>query len=294
TQNAFTSSQERTKLDLIDDLSLLVKLLIAFFERVEPDAWFKRRRPERTGDWTLHETVAHLVSAAEFYCSALQHTLRNEPVLTSAFQQRQDLPAYNQQAILQRKDLQPSQLLTALEEALSHTCALARQITPEQLQWQVAVPVFNRQPTILEVLEAQATHPGMVHAAQIAAPAHLPPLWHEFDEGLLNRMLTRFFHLMALVYWPERGGKISATLQFVVAGPAGGTWHVDISPTGCQADEGASAERRITTIRAASADALCQIFTQEMGLGHALLTRKMTVKGNLILASRLLFLFSPT
>jgi len=285
--------QENTKREIMADLQILEGMLLSFLQRIEPAAWQRRMRPHQA-EWTLHETVAHLVAAAEFYISALRHTLRHEILVAPTFQQRQNLPAYNQQEIMLRQHLQPSQLITALQEALSQTHELAKQLTPEQISWPVQIPVFNRLPTILEVLETQITHPGLVHAAQIASPACMNPLWQEFEVDFMHRMLTRFFHLMALIYWPERGGRVDTTLQFVVDGAAGGEWYVSISPAGCQSGEGRVSDLRMTTIRAVNVDALCQIITRKMSIGQALLRKKIDVRGNLFLAGRLLFLFSPT
>ena len=292
-QHTALISQENTKRELMADLQILEGMLPAFLRCIEPAAWQRRMRPHPV-EWTLHETVAHLVAAAEFYVSALRHTLHHKILITPAFQQRQNLPAYNQQEIMLRQHLKPLQLITALQEALSQTRALAEQLTLEQLSWPVQIPVFNRPPTILEVLEAQLTHPGLVHAAQIASPARMDPLWQQFEVDFMHRMLTRFFHLMTLTYWPERGRRVFTTLQFVVDGAAGGEWYLGISPSGCQSGEGRSSDSRMTTIQAVNADALCQVITRKRSIGQALLRKKMSVRGNLFLASRLLFLFSPT
>ena len=293
-QNLSASTQENMKLEIIADLHTLEEMLTSFLHRVGPNAWYQRKRRNQTDEWTLYETVAHLVAAADFYLSALQHTLRHEILVIPGFQQRRDLPKYNQQEIMFRQHLQPSQLITALQEALCNTIVLAQQLTPAQLLWQVQLPVFNRPLTILELLETQTTHPGLVHAAQIAFPAGVEPLWSEFEADFMHRMLTRFFHLMTLTYWPERGGRLCAILQFVVAGPAGGDWYISISPTGCYASEGRSSGSRVTIIRATNADALCQLFTGKMSISQALFRKKLSVRGNLFLASRLLFLFAPT
>jgi hypothetical protein len=293
-QNLSVSDQEAMKRDIIADLHVLEEKLISFLQSVEPQAWSRKMRPYRRGEWTLAETMAHLVTVAEFYVSAIQHTVRQEIVQTPGFTRRQDLPGYNQQAIRLRQHLQPAQLITALQGALLRTCELAEQITPEQLLWPVQMPVFNRYPTLLEVLETQATHPGMVHGAQLTVPARVDPIWRSFEGDVMHRMLTRFFHLMTLIYWPERGGGKRATLQFVVEGAGGGEWYIRFSPTECQTGEGRSSDPRITTIQAVSADALCCVFMRKISVSQALVSRKIALKGDILLASRLLFLFSPT
>lgn len=292
-KNLATYSQEGEQTALIADLLMLTRLLPTFFEDIEPGVWQQRGKHVRASEWTLHQTVAHLAAAAEFYRSALRLALAHETLVTPDFQQRRDLPAVNQQEIQKRQRLQPPELIGTLKQALVDTVEIAQQLTPEQCSWPVKVPVFNRPLTLFELLEMQVTHPAMVHAAQIARPAGKAPLWREYEALVLHRMLTRFFRLMSLVYWPERGGNLRATVQFLVAGTAGGEWYIDISPEDCQSYEGRASKPRLT-LWAANADTLCSLFTNQIRLGQALLHRKLSVRGDLLLALRLASLFSPT
>lgn len=286
-----TSPQEEGHGILLEDLAGLNELLITFLYELDPAAW---HHPAPARSWTLHQTVAHLVSAAEWYLSALDHTLQHQPFKTPDFQVRPDLPDYNQQEILLRQHYSPEELLVALHKALTSTIALARCMTPEQYSWPVAIPVFNRTLTLGELLETQATHPGLVHGAQIALPYDQEPLWSRYPPAFLHRMLERFFRLMSLTYWPERGKGLQATLQFKIGGAAGGQWYVQVSPTGAQAGTGKARRARLI-LWTASADVFLRIATDSITLRQALLTGKLFAYGQLLpLAPRILSLFSPT
>ncbi|HEY1349048.1 MAG TPA: SCP2 sterol-binding domain-containing protein [Ktedonobacteraceae bacterium] len=292
-KNLAIDPREGAHAAVISDLLLLARLLSTFLEDVTPDAWQQRGKRVPASEWTLHQIVAHLAAAAGFYHSVLQLALVHETPVTPGFQQRRDLPAVNQREIQKRQQMQPAELLAALNHALLNTAEIAQQLTAEQLCWPVTVPVFNRPLTIAELLDMQVVHPGIVHAAQLARPVSREPLWQEYEDAVLHRMLTRFFRLMSLIYWPERGGDLRGALQFVVAGPAGGEWYLSVSPEHCWSDEGREANPRMT-LRATNADALCQAFTGQLKPVRALLLRKLSIKGDVRLALKLDSLFSPT
>jgi len=286
-----TSPLEEEHRILLEDLAELNELLITFLRELDPAAW---HQPAPAGTWTLPQTVAHLISAAEWYNSALDHTLQQQPFKTPGFQVRQDLPAYNQQQILLREHSSPEELVVALHNALASTTVLAHHMTPEQYAWPVVIPVFNRVLTLGELLETQATHPGLVHGAQIALPYGQEPLWSRYSTAFLQRMMERLFHLMSLTYWPERGKGLQATLQFKIGGAAGGHWYVQVSPTGAQTGSGKGTSVRLT-VWAASADVFLRFATDSLTLRRALLTGKLFAYGQLLpLAPHILSLFSPT
>lgn len=285
--------QEGAHAAVIADLSMLAELFSALLENAEPDVWQQRGQGVPASEWTLHQTVSHLAAAAEYYHSVLRCALARETLVTPGFERRQDLPAVNRREIEQRQHLSAEDLIAGLTQALLRTAELAQQMTPEQCAWSTTVPVFNRSLTLFELLEMQLAHPGMVHAAQVARPLGRAPLWREYDDAVLHRMLTRFFRLMSLIYWPERGGNLRTVLRFRVAGLAGGVWHLTVAPEHCWSEEGLGPGPRVT-LWAASADALCQVFTSQITPIRALLTRKLFVLGDVRLAFKIDSLFSPT
>jgi hypothetical protein len=82
-------------------------------------------------------------------------------------------------------------------------------------------------------------------------------------------------------------------LQFLVSGASGGAWSLHISPYGSQACEGRSPHPHMT-LWTESGDTLCQLFTGQINISHALWQRKLFIRGDLLLAARLPMLFSPT
>jgi hypothetical protein len=291
-KNLAVCPQEGERAAVIADLQMLAELFSMFLENAEPHVWQQRGQGVPASEWTLHQTVSHLAAAAEFYHSIVRCALARETLVTPGFQRRQDLPAVNQREIQQRQHLPAADLIFSLTQSLMRTAELAQQMTPEQFSWSVTVPVFNRPLTLFELLEMQVVHPGMVHAAQIVHPLGRAPLWQEYEEAVLYRMLTRFFRLMSLIYWPERGGNLRTVLRFLVAGPAGGAWHLTVAPEHCWSEEGRGPKPRVT-LWAASADALCQVFTGQITPVRALLSRKLFVLGDFRLAFKIDALFSP-
>lgn len=271
---------------------MLAHMLPAYLTDCEPELWHRRARSTSKHEWTLHQTVAHLTAAAEFYRSTLHVAVHEQLPVPPGFQRR-DLPAINQRDIQSRQHLSSTELIAAFQKALLDTVETAQQLTSEQFSWSVAVPAFNRPITLFELLEAQVMHPGMVHAAQVAYASNTSPLWHQYEDAVLHRMLTRFFRLMALVYWPERGGSLCATLRFIVVGPPGGEWCVRVSPQRCEAWEGET-EKAQLTLWFANADTLCLLLTNRLRISRALLCGKLFGWGNLLFTTRLSSLFSPT
>ncbi|GCE07691.1 hypothetical protein KDAU_50200 [Dictyobacter aurantiacus] len=274
------------------DLFSLADQLLPFLQSCHPQAWEQRGKHVRKSEWTLRQTVAHLVSACEYYLLTLQCALQHETLTIQGFSQRKDLAPLNAQEILRRQHLQPAELIAALHQALVNTATLAQQATEDQLCCSVVVPVFNRSVSVIELLEMQLVHPGIVHASQVAVPANKEPLWKCYEQDYMHRMLDRFFRLMTLIYWPERGGAIHTTIQFLVAGPAGGQWYLSITPSGCDFSAGKVPGPQVT-LWAANADTLCQFFTGQLALPQAILGRKLLLWGNLIFARKMSNLFSP-
>lgn len=277
---------------LADDMLMLAQVLPAFLTESKSEQWHQRESSTSKHEWTLHQTVAHLTAAAEFYRSTLYFAMHQQTPVPPSFQRR-DLPIINQRDILSRQHHSSAELIATFQKALLDTVEMARQLTSEQLSWSVAVPTFNRPITLFELLEAQVMHPGMVHAAQIAYPSNTSPLWQRYEDAVLHRMLTRFFRLMALVYWPERGKSLCATFRFIVAGSSGGQWCVHVSPQQCEAWEG-KIDKAQLTLWFANADTLCLLLTNHLRISRSLLRGKLFGWGNLLIATQLSSLFSPT
>lgn len=277
---------------VVADLVSLEQILQTFFRQaLTRDE--KKYHAHRQGEWSFHQTLAHVTSAAEIYALALQSTLSGKPFSYPGLSKRTDLARLNQSEIAARQHLSPLTLAENLSKALLQTAELAHSVTSEQSQLPVTIPFFNRPLTVAEAFAAQLSHSGLLHAAQLASPIGARPLWTSYTPDFLHRQLTRFFQLMTLVYWPERGGKLQATLQFIVQGDAGGRWCVTIGPSGGSSYEG-DAGKADVTLWSCDAHTLCLFFTSQVPALQLIVTGKMFLWGNIFLATKMSSLFSPT
>jgi hypothetical protein len=147
--------------------------------------------------------------------------------------------------------------------------------------------------SVAELIGNQLAHPVLVHGAQLANGIGIEPLWRHFSADLMQRQLTRFFHVMSHSYWPERGGKLAAVINFNIRGSGGGPWHIRLDSDGGSMGEG-QLERPNLTLHFANPDAFCSLFTVQLSPMRGLLTRKVFAWGNIPLAFKLSRLFAPT
>lgn len=280
-----------TSYTLAADFLELREIYAGTLERIEPADW-SRRSERRPNAWTLQQTLAHVAAVAETYNAAIMAGLEGRPVKIPGLETRHDLRSANQQALEARSALSPEELSEAFLGALEAAARLVAPLGAEHLGRIVPVPHFDGAPTVAELFGCSLAHAGIIHGAQLVA-SRARPIWIFFQPGLMRRQLTRFFHNLALSYWPERGGDLHATIAFNVAGQGGGSWYVRVRPEGGQGRIGVARTRDVT-FDFASADLLCRIVTFQTPPWRALLTRRLRVHGNLRLARRLPQLFTPT
>jgi len=82
---------------------------------------------------------------------------------------------------------------------------------------------------------------------------------------------------------------VDAVYQFDLSGDGGGTWHVIVVDGGMEVGEGAHASPS-STITAKAADYV-KIANNEMNGLRAVMTRKMKIGGNLVLARKMQAMF---
>jgi hypothetical protein len=274
---------------LTDDLQTVHTLFADLLPQLSAHDW-QRHTEKNGGGWTLQETVAHLDAAATGYQVALEAALAGETADFHGATRREELPTWNAQQIAQRLAWPIPTLCASFLGMLQTAVATSQQIAPTDLQKTAATPFYNRPLILAELLGSQAAHPGLVHAAQVANGAKVPPLWQHYDAAMHQRQLTRMFHLMALSYWPQRGGNLRATLNFSV--PRRASWHLCLSPEGCAVAEG-KGKRPLLSLWFRSLDALCQSLTQQVNPIQATLRGHVLALGDLRLVFRLGNLFTP-
>ena len=275
---------------LAADIGIVHDLFAHFFATLSPADW---QRPTETNGWSLHETIAHLDAAAWAYQQTIEAILNKKPFdfATIGIHRRQDLPAWNAAQIALRQQRPLPDLCASFLGILQTAATSAASCQPNDLQQTYPFPAYNRDITLAELYGGQATHPGLVHAAQVAHGANVPPLWRQYDLAALRRQLTRLLHLAALSYWPEQG-KLQTTVNFVV--PRQASWHFHLSLHGCEVAEG-TGKRPSLTIWFRNLDVLCRILTLQIRPVRAALTGQAFVWGcKPLLAFQLEHLFNPT
>jgi hypothetical protein len=281
-----------TSYALAADLLALREIYAGYLERVAPEAW-ARRTERRALGWTLLETLAHLGAVAQVFNRSVAAAAAGQPVLVPGLARRSDLRSANRAAIDAQLGSGHGALAEAFLDALAEAARLAGGLDPAALATLVDTPYYSGRSTIGEILGASLAHAGIVHGAQVAVGAQAQPIWSFFPPALMRRQITRLVHAMGLAYWPERGGKLHAALAFSVAGQGGGSWFVRVDPAG---GEGRLGRVRTADVRLsfATADLFCRSITGQVRLLPNLLLRRIRVGGDLRLAARIPYLFSPT
>lgn len=276
---------------LAHDFSQLKRILEDFFVPIQWDDW-QRRTGNQSGDWTLKQTLAHVVVSSEWFYQMMDDTLNGEPVEIPGLQSREDLPAFNAVNIAQNQFTLPEVLIETLMDTLEQVAARVSSLTPEQCRLPVACPMYNRPAKLIEVVSWHLSHIGMVHGAQLAKGARVKPLWAHYSPAMMQRQLTRMISQMSYSYWTERGGNLQAAVNFIARGC--GEWHIHMNPTGGDYGEGRAREGMTTTFWARSADVLSHLLTLQLNPYVAVLTGRAWVWGNWSLALRIPYLFTPT
>lgn len=277
---------------LAADLLELRTVYAYFLDGLRAEDW-QRRTGSRAKDWTVGETLAHLDAALACYRSAVEAVLAGRPAEVPGASRREDLSRWNQAAITARSGLRPTELCAQLLKGMDDLARVAGAMSVEE-SWRTAMlPFFNTPMRACDMIGSQLVHSGIVHAAQIVHGTRSAPLWRTLRPTTLQRLLTHFFRVSGSIYWPERGGNLRATIAFVIGGPHGGAWHVEIGPAGGIGLTG-PVERADLTFWLRNPDSACRIFTFDLDLPRALLGRHLRLNGDLGLAARFPVLFTPT
>jgi hypothetical protein len=153
------------------------------------------------------------------------------------------------------------------------------------------MPIYNRPIQIVEALAIIVMHAGLVHTAQVAEPAGVPPLWTKLPTDVRHRQIGRVMRAFSILYRHDIGDPLRASLHFRVDGPGGGDWHVEVAPEATASGEGAPDAPRLR-LRFRSTDEFCRMPTVRLNLPLALLTGRLRVRGDLRLLRRMNQLFS--
>lgn len=275
----------------LSDLKNFHTVSSQFWKNIPDDAW-DTKTGTRDKDWTIHETLAHVLSIAQLFNKATDSALRGETLVVKGFEKREDLGAWNDEQIGRLSQLAPNGLIVQLLQELRITHERASQLTADTAENTVFMPNFNRPARAIDTIHWQLSHAGIVHGAQVTTPLNMPPLWSQFEDDLLHRMVGYFLNQWSYVYWAELGSDTAQVINFHIAGDAGGEWHLVASPDGSTSAEG-KVDGAEFNLFFANPNTFLGIFTGYMNM------REMMVGGNMRIASdvrdtlAILSLFSP-
>ncbi|HLO30210.1 MAG TPA: SCP2 sterol-binding domain-containing protein [Anaerolineales bacterium] len=275
---------------LSGDLTEVHRIYSRFFATLDESNWDKPVKGSPK-EWTLHETIAHLVALNGAGLESVKHTLRGEPYIFIGLEDRYKLNAYNRKGIDNLLDIPMKELCARFLDIHNEAARIAHDLRPDQAELTSFMSIYNRPVSIVEGLSILSFHAGVIHAAQVAEPAGLPPLWEQLSPGFRQRTIERVMRVFSLLYRRDIGGSLRATLVFRVDGPGGGEWYVKLSPDAPTSGEGV-VEHPNLTIHLRETAVFCQMLTGRFDLPAGLISGRMKLRGDLRLFLRMDTLFS--
>jgi hypothetical protein len=275
---------------LADDLLEVCRIYARFFAALDETSWDKPVKGSPKA-WDLHETIAHLVALNGAGLESIKHTLRGEPYTFSGLENRYKFNAYNRKGIDVHLEIPLKELCAELLDIHDEAARIARDLRPDQAQVTAQLPIYNRPVSIAEALSILIFHAGLVHTAQVAEPAGVPPLWRQHSPEFRHRVIGRTMRAFSLLYRRDIGGSLRDTLAFRIDGPDGGEWYVKVSPDAPTSGEGV-VEHPGLVIHLRETAVFCRMLTGRLNLPIALISGAMKLHGNLRLFLRMKSLFS--
>jgi len=275
---------------LADDLGEVRGIYAEFFAKLGGVDWNKPVKGS-SKEWNLHEIIAHSVALNGAGLESIKHTLRGEPYIFVGLDDRYKFNAYKRQGIDDHLDIPRQELCADLLDILDDAARIACNLQPGQGELTAQLPIYNRPVSIVEVLNNIVFHVGLVHTAQLAEPVGLPPLWMQHSPEFRHRVIGRTMLPFSILYRPDIGGSLRATLVFRIGGPDGGEWYVNVSPDSPTWGEGV-VQHPTLVIQMRETSVFCRMLTGRMKLPLALIRGDMKLRGNLRLFLRMDTLFS--
>ena len=275
---------------LAEDLVEVHRIYSRFFAALDGSDWDKPVKGSPK-EWDLHEIVAHLVALNGAGLESIKQTLRGVPYTFVGLEDRYKFNAWNRKGIDEHLDIPMKHLCAQALNILDEAALIARDLSPDQAQITAQMPVYNRPVSIAEALSIIIFHVGLAHAAQVAEPAGVPPLWTQHSPEFRHHMIGRVMRAFSLLYRLDIGGSMRDTIVFRIDGPDGGEWYVRLSPDAPTSGEGV-VERPGLVIRLRETAVFCQMLTGRFNLLIGLIGGAMKLRGDLRLFLRMGDLFS--
>lgn|GEM_PF-6547163 len=156
------------------DCAELHNIYDTFFNRVDASMW-TQSTGENPDDWTLHQTLAHVVSVAESLNQVIEAVQQDQQPNFKGITRPSDLVGWNRGQIAQLSQHPPSELITRLLASVKQAAQYAGVLSAEQLTRKIDFPAYNRPAPVLNLLHWQHSHTGIVHAAQLGHDANMAP-----------------------------------------------------------------------------------------------------------------------
>lgn len=278
--------------NVLNDFNTFKPIVLDYLRSVPDSAW-ETRTGTREKDWTLHQTLAHLVSISHLFNQAAHCARNGEPLSVDGLARREDLVSWNETEIMRLTQHTPDTLIQQLAQSLDATAGIAESLTSEQMERPTYLTTYNRPARTIDFIDWQLSHAGVIHAAQITRPLNQPPLWEHYPDDLLNRQIDRFMRQFSYAYWEAYAGDVNAVLSFHIDGTAGGDWHIAAAPDGGFAAQGVG-ENPTFTFRCANPYVLFGIFTVHIRVEDAIKDGLYSIAGNTAEALRVMRLFGAT
>ncbi len=273
------------------DIQTLRLVYRNYWKTVPQDAW-QRRTGAREQDWTLHETLAHLVSIANLFNRAVDAAVTGNGDISRPAR-REDLRAWNAEEIARLTALPPQTLIEHFDTELEQAAKRAASLSPESYDAQAFLHVYNRPARAIDFLDWQISHAGIVHGSQITRPVRPTPLWQEYSAAMIQRSIDRFIRHFSYAYWQDYGPQETTILNFCINGAAGGDWHLIAAPDG--GGWGTElVEEAACTITFDSPSTFFGVFTIHIPMRAALQDGRMRIEGDSQRTLRLLRLFAAS
>jgi hypothetical protein len=270
---------------LADDLLEVRRIYAEFFSAINEADWDKPVKGSPK-EWNLHEAVAHQCALNGSGLESIQHTLRGEPYTFVGLEERYKFNAFNRKGIDDHLHIPMKELFAEQLGILEEAARIARGLTPDQAKLTAAMPIYNRPVSIVEALSIINFHSGLVHTAQVADPAGVPPLWTRLSPEVRHRLIGRMMRAFSLLYRLDIGGPLRDTIVFRIDGDGGGEWYVKLSPDAPTSGEGV-VEHPGLVIHLRETAVFCRMLTGRINLPLALIRGEMKLRGNLRLFLRM-------
>jgi len=270
---------------LADDLFEVRRIYTEFFATLKESDWDKPVKGSHK-EWNLHETVAHLCALNGSGLESIQHTLRGEPYTFVGLEERHKFNSFNRRGIDDHLHIPMKELFTEHLGILEEAGRIARGLTPDQARLTALMPIYNRPVSVIEALSIINFHAGLVHTAQVADPAGVPPLWTHLSPDIRHRLIGRMTRAFSLLYRLDIGGSLRDTIVFRIDGDGGGEWYVKLSPDAPTSGEGV-VENPGLVIHMRNTGVFCRMFSVRLNLPLALLRGEMKLRGDLRLFLRM-------